>query len=427
MSMPSPHGDKLRALVDNSKLPDVDRDPVNAALERYADWVAALTDVTSDGDDVIGELVELLTDYKNYIDLELIFDSEDNFLYRQKGQLKLDNTILEEFIPWLVVKTMPDVAALDLDLGPANCFSALLFESEAAVSQDGGGMTVRSKDQDFAVARKIFLQASHHADFRSAKQAEAALAYLAAEIKTNLDKTMFQEAAATARDVKLAVPGAQYLLLCEWLDMTPISTAGNAIDQVIILRKAKRLSSSVRSSFATIEGRHGARDSFAEYLQENPFAREAFERLQQQIQFVLGDGCGRDSRPRLVLVRPFDNLSGAEYKAARMLVSSLLEGEPNARGVQVRNAGPGRGRPAATGQPGLTPRPGDVGGGRLVIWVGAGPGREPRRPPAPAPRAVPTRPGARQRGSAHLMIAPPRREGHAARSFSSSSRPASCQ
>lgn len=49
--------------------------------------------------------------------------------------------------------------------------------------------------------------------------AETHIAYVAAECKTNLDKTMFQEAAATALDVKSAVPGANYYLLCEWLDI----------------------------------------------------------------------------------------------------------------------------------------------------------------------------------------------------------------
>lgn len=34
--------------------------------------------------------------------LDLIFDNLSDFLYRQKGQLKLDNSIIEEFLPWLL-------------------------------------------------------------------------------------------------------------------------------------------------------------------------------------------------------------------------------------------------------------------------------------------------------------------------------------
>ena len=41
------------------------------------------------------------------------------------------------------------------------------------------------------------------------------LGYVMAELKTNLDKTMYQEASATAHDIKLAVTGAKYYLLCD--------------------------------------------------------------------------------------------------------------------------------------------------------------------------------------------------------------------
>ena len=89
---------------------------------------------------------------------------------------------------------------------------------------------------------------------------------------------MFQEAAATASDVKAIVPGAKYYLLCEWLDMTPISTSSTAIDEVIILRQAKRLSSNVRSAFATARGRQNIRTEYVEYLTNNPLACEPFTR-----------------------------------------------------------------------------------------------------------------------------------------------------
>jgi len=77
---------------------------------------------------------------------------------------------------------------------------------------------------------------------------------------------MFQEAAATALDVKTAVPGARYYLLCEWLDMTPINTGATAIDEIIILRKAKRLPSNIRAHFNTAAGRQRNRATFIRTL-----------------------------------------------------------------------------------------------------------------------------------------------------------------
>jgi len=232
------------------------------------------------GDRLLAPMVASLNHYKTSIDLDLVFDSENDFLYRQKGQLKLDNTIVEEFLPWLVGRVLGDlIAGRGLTMGPANCFAQLRFDSDLPGGKSGGGMRVRSKDQDFVMARPLFLKASHDREFKDSTQAQTHLAYVAAEIKTNLDKTMFQEAAATANDLKWALPNSRYFLLCEWLDMTPISTSATSIQEVIVLRKAKRLSSNIRRSFSTAAGRRVARDEFREFLARHPFSPNSFERL----------------------------------------------------------------------------------------------------------------------------------------------------
>jgi hypothetical protein len=51
----------------------------------------------------LAALVACLTDYRNRLDLELVFDSPNDFLYRQSGQLKLGASVLEEFLPLLLV------------------------------------------------------------------------------------------------------------------------------------------------------------------------------------------------------------------------------------------------------------------------------------------------------------------------------------
>lgn len=291
MNFPTPHGDKLEALLTNSKLPERDRPQVSAALDKYHSWIAELSAPHSGGsEDSVGPMVDSLNRYKMSIDLDLVFDSEEDFLYRQKGQLKIDNTIVEEFLPRLVGSVFAEsLEGRGLLLGPVNSFSHLRFDSDLLSPHRAGGMKIRSKNQDFAMARPLFIRASHQPDFRTAVEAETHLAYVAAEIKTNLDKTMFQEAAATAHDLKLALPRSRYFLLCEWLDMTPISTSVTSIEEVIILRKAKRLSSNIRSSFSTVEGRKSARDNFGRFLAQHPFAPEAFRRLLKHIGDLLGE------------------------------------------------------------------------------------------------------------------------------------------
>jgi len=87
---------------------------------------------------------------------------------------------------------------------------------------------------------------------------------------------MFQEASATAHDVKTVVPASKYLLLCEWLDMTPISIVPTDIDDVLILRKAKRLSSNIRKEYNTQQGRIRNSKSFKMFLKDNPFSVDVF-------------------------------------------------------------------------------------------------------------------------------------------------------
>lgn len=284
LQISSAHGDKLRALLSNTKLPLNDRHLIEQAVQKYDIWLTEIISVKGGFDQKIAMLVELLNQYKTYIDLEVIFDSQSDFLYRQKGQLKLDNSIMEEFLPnFITVVLYDELAELNLTFGPNTCFSSIYFDSTLSSSHAGGGLNVREKNQDFVISRKLYLQTSHQPDFSDPITKQTNIAYVVMECKTNLDKTMFQEAAATALDLKTSVPSAKYYLLCEWLDMTPISSGTTAIDEVIILRKAKRLASNIRSNFNTVEGRKNSRHDFEEYLKAHPFSVEMFTRIANHI------------------------------------------------------------------------------------------------------------------------------------------------
>ena len=87
---------------------------------------------------------------------------------------------------------------------------------------------------------------------------------------------MFQEASATARDLKSAIPSAKYFLLCEWLDMKPISSATTYIDRVLLLRKAKRINAHIRGNFSTFQGRQAAKADYIRFLNNHPYRVEVF-------------------------------------------------------------------------------------------------------------------------------------------------------
>ena len=278
------HGEKIVSAIQSNKMPVKDVPRLEMALQRYDEWIEKLKGINAETvDELVEKLVTELNTYKNYIDINLIFDSEEDFLYRQKGQLKLDNTVIEEFMPIFVKKCVEKVEEnCDIEISSQiPTFSSVYFASSLSNPNIGGGINIKTKDQDFSMSRKLYLQSSYDPQFNPEKtvKLETHLGYVLAEMKTNLDKTMFQEASATAHDIKQAVTGAKYYLLCDYLDMTPISTTTTDIDEILILRKAKRISSNIRKEFSTKIGREKWRPWYTEYLMNNPYSVDMFKRF----------------------------------------------------------------------------------------------------------------------------------------------------
>jgi len=278
------HGEKIVSAIQSNKMPVKDVPRLEMALQRYDEWIEKLKGINAETvDELVEKLVTELNTYKNYIDINLIFDSEEDFLYRQKGQLKLDNTVIEEFMPIFVKKCVEKVEEnCDIEISSQiPTFSSVYFASSLSNPNIGGGINIKTKDQDFSMSRKLYLQSSYDPQFNPEKtvKLETHLGYVLAEMKTNLDKTMFQEASATAHDIKQAVTGAKYYLLCDYLDMTPISTTTTDIDEILILRKDKRISSNIRKEFSTKIGREKWRPWYTEYLMNNPYSVDMFKRF----------------------------------------------------------------------------------------------------------------------------------------------------
>ncbi len=278
---PTPHFEKLKATLENDKLPLDDKPQVEKAIKHYRQWIADMDVVNAEtvsADERLKKMVDLLNQYRIRMDIDLIFDSHHDWLYRQKGQIKLDNSIIEEFLPRLVYSSLsPELSQIEVVVGPVKAFSNIWFDSSLIKSEPAGGMNIRFKDQDFAISKPLYLKASHFANFEEAIEEFIYLVYIAAECKTNLDKTMFQEACATARDLKTAIPRAKYFLLCEWLDMKPISSTTTPVDKVLLLRKARRINANIRGNFSTFKGRQEAKPAYIDFLNINPYRVDIFE------------------------------------------------------------------------------------------------------------------------------------------------------
>ncbi|MDY6784872.1 MAG: Bpu10I family restriction endonuclease [Cyanobacteriota bacterium] len=283
-----PHYTKLIACLKNRRLPESDKERLEEAIKKYHEWITDMESIERSKANTVEQLVEVTNRYKRFIELNLIFDSSNNFLYRQKGQLKLDNTILEEFLPQVVFRGLRGIDN-SFELGPRNTFAGLSFLSSLGNPGQGGEPSITSKNQDFILGKKLYLKSSFDPEFQDYKLLESYLGYICAECKTNLDKTMFQEAVATSQNLKTAVPGSLYFLVCEFLDMTPVSIISTQIDDVLIVRKTKRMSSNIRQEYRTPEERQRHRQEYVDFLDSSKYYPDVFQRMVAKIQHLIDD------------------------------------------------------------------------------------------------------------------------------------------
>jgi len=255
----TPHKEKLLAAIKNPKAKD-DVDILKEAYSVYENWIMKMEGLTLKGRDRINEMTALLNEYKDYIEVELILRKGSSFIKRQKGQLKIDNSIMEEFLIHLVhpdiLNNLPD---FELDTGPQTAFMSLAFRPSGLTAlNEKPEVILKVKDQDFTIGKSIYYKFSSDAVFSNNKTIDGKffLAVLAAECKINYDKTMFQECSGTASRLKQGCPTTKYYALIEYLDMQPEDVRLTDIDNVFLLRKAKRLPFGKRNDYDEVKSQH---------------------------------------------------------------------------------------------------------------------------------------------------------------------------
>lgn len=254
-----PHKEKLLAAMENPKAA-VDRPLLQEAYNAYEQWISQMGSLRTSGNEFLSDLLRLLNDYKDYLEVELIARRGSDFLKRQKGQMKLDNSVIEEFLPYLVdSKLLSNLPTnYELETGSQTSFMSLSFCPSSIQTLDKPQVVVKEKDQDFAIGKSVFYKFSTDESFATHNTIDGKLflAVLAAECKVNYDKTMFQECAGTAARLKQGCPVSKYYALVEYLDMQPEDTRLTSIDNVFLLRKCKRLPYEKRNIYDEVRAQH---------------------------------------------------------------------------------------------------------------------------------------------------------------------------
>ncbi|HEV7399157.1 MAG TPA: Bpu10I family restriction endonuclease [Solirubrobacterales bacterium] len=275
----TPHGNKIAAAIANRKAIQQDKDLLGEIQEAYGRWVADLVATIPDESPEarVRRQAELLNDYKFFVEVDCVAKRGSPWLKRQKGQLKLDNSIIEEFLIHLVhPATLPGFNRLDeLAVGPNQAFMSMSFRAGSLSGLlDKPEVVVKTKDQDFTLGARLHYAIGTSPDLSGATRGSFVLAVLAAECKVNLDKTMFQEASGTATRLKQGCPMAKYFLVAEFLDMTPEDVRLTDIDNVFLLRPSRRLGPQQRGNAEEVE----------KYHRENPIRADVIWRFVQEMQ-----------------------------------------------------------------------------------------------------------------------------------------------
>lgn len=88
----------------------------------------------------------------------------------------------------------------------------------------------------------------------------------------------------------------------EFLDMTPPSITSIHIDDVLLVRKVKRMSSNIRQEFRSAEDRRVNRGEYINFLETAKYHVDVFQRIIDNIQTMADDS---DPTAKKVLKRGF--------------------------------------------------------------------------------------------------------------------------
>jgi hypothetical protein len=102
--------------------------------------------------------------------------------------LKIDNTILEEFLPRLIdPRLVPGLARLkNVITGPQTSYAGMSF-TFANLPINMGGIDFKTKNQDFTAGKRFYIKLSPSESFPNSDTLATSInvAYFAAEVKTN--------------------------------------------------------------------------------------------------------------------------------------------------------------------------------------------------------------------------------------------------
>ena len=217
---------KYRGLKDEQK-----EELKKIVIPAYKEWKLGNEELKGYSSSEIKKRIEFLNTYKGKI-RDVTFSSQSKF----------HSSVIEEFLYYLFRDLIDDLNSKSqkrhetrIILGGARAYTNLYFAPKNLSSfLEKPNMKINVKDQDFAIYRKIKIEAD-------SESATINVPVVSIECKTYIDKTMLEGSIATAEKIKNGNPYCLFLIVTEWYDVSyDVDPAYSRIDQIYVLRKQKR-------------------------------------------------------------------------------------------------------------------------------------------------------------------------------------------
>ncbi len=206
---------------------------------KYNEWREAnealkgpFKEATEDDDAIILKRLNLLVDYKDFIDQQHFaehFDSRSN----------LHSSVIEEFMFYLFRDLALEFSGKAL-IGKSHAFKDVFFNPnsyEEMVKEPKA--KIETKDHDFVIGSTVETKFTISGSDQS-EEYNFEVPAVAIECKTYLDKTMLEGSSTAASQLKHKNPNAIYIVVMEWLKLTSdVNLKKYDVDQIYVLRKQK--------------------------------------------------------------------------------------------------------------------------------------------------------------------------------------------
>ncbi len=216
--------------------------------EKYKEWkkqneelIGPKSTVEANDTTILNKRVELLEEYKNFVDLQIYaeqFDSRSN----------LHSSIIEEFMYYLFKDLVQEFSENAL-IGKSHVVKDFFFRANNYKEMiKTPNVFTEKKDHDFVIG--VDIEANFICRGETEKEKESfQVPAVAIECKTYLDKTMLEGASNAANQLKVINPNGIYIVVAEWLKLTEsINLKKYKVDQIYVLRKQKNTDREFRYS-----------------------------------------------------------------------------------------------------------------------------------------------------------------------------------